>query len=244
MTANVTQNGTLPTFTNTTWQWNALEVGANRTVINNSAQYTVLFRPNGTYALKADCNTGAGGYTVNGTALNLSPAAVTLAYCGEASQDQLFLSSLMRVSSYEIDRTGHLILNLGEPGNRMVFSAPNATVNVSAPFVGANWRWVGTSGSETISVPNPSQYTIAFNATGTYAVKADCNVGSGNYTLNGTKLRIFEGPLTRAYCGDASLDRTYLASLYRVTSYVMDSQDRLVLIMISPNERLLFERVR
>jgi heat shock protein HslJ len=234
----------MPTFTNTTWQWKALEVGANRTVINNSASYTVVFRPNLTYALKADCNNGAGNYTVTGSELNLSPAAVTLAYCGEASKDQLYLTSLMHVNSYEIDRTGNLILNIREPVSRMVFSAANATANVSAPFVGANWRWVGKSGSETITVPSPNQYTIAFNATGTYAVKADCNVGSGNYTLDGTKLRINQGALTKAYCGDASLDRTYLASLYRVTSYVMDSQDRLVLIMISPNERLLFERIK
>ena len=232
VTGNVTPNGTvvIPAFMNTTWQWNALEVGANKTVINNSASYTVVFRPNGTYSLKADCNTGAGNYTVNGTALNLSPAAVTLAYCGEASKDQLYLSSLMRTTSYTIDRTGNLILTLEQPNNRMVFSAPNATPSISAPFVGANWRWVGTSGSSTVTVTNPSQYTIAFNATGTYALKADCNVGTGDYTLNGTKLNIKQGALTKAYCGDSSLDRTYLASLYRVTSYVMDSQDRLVLI--------------
>lgn len=245
VTANVTPNGTAPSFMNTTWQWNALEVGANRTVINNSAQYTVVFRPNMTYALKADCNNGAGNYTVSGSELNLSPAAVTLAYCGEASKDQLFLTSLMHVSTYEIDRNGNLILNIREPVSRMIFSSANTTVaNVSAPFVGANWRWIGRSGTETIQVPNPNQYTIAFNATGTYAVKADCNVGSGNFTVDGTKVRINQGALTRAYCGDNSLDRTYLASLGRVTSYVMDSQDRLVLIMISPNERLLFERIK
>lgn len=246
VTGNMTPNGTVttPTFMNTTWQWNALEVGANRTMINNSASYTVVFRPNGTYALKADCNNGAGNYTVNGTALNLSPAAVTLAFCGETSKDQLYLTSLMHVTSFDIDRMGNLILGLEQPNNRMIFSAPNATANISAPFVGANWRWVGSSGSSTITVPNPAQYTIAFNATGTYYVKADCNVGNGNYTLNGTRLRINQGALTKAYCGDNSLDRTYLASLNRVTSYIMDSQDRLVLIMISPNERLLFERIR
>ena len=247
VTANVTPNGTMPmpSFTNTTWQWNALEVGANRTVVNDSASYTVLFRPNLTYALKADCNNGAGNYTVNGSELSLGPAAVTLAYCGEASKDQLFLTSLMHVSTYEIDRNGNLILNIREPASRMIFSAPNVTPvgNITAPFVNATWRWIGRSGSETIQVPNPNQYTIAFNKTGTYALKADCNVGSGNYTLDGTKLRINQGALTRAYCGDASLDRTYLASLGRVTSYVMDANGRLVLIMISPNERLIFERV-
>jgi heat shock protein HslJ len=245
MTANVTPVGTAPTFTNTTWEWNALEAGANRTVINDSAQYTVVFRPNMTYSLKADCNNGAGSYTVSGAELNLSPAAVTLAYCGEASKDQLYLTSLMHVSTYEIDRNGNLILNIREPVSRMIFSAANTTpaANITAPFVNATWRWIGRSGSETIQVPSPNQYTIAFNKTGTYAVKADCNVGSGNYTLDGTKLRINQGALTRAYCGDNSLDRTYLASLGRVTSYVMDANGRLVLIMISPNERLIFEKV-
>lgn len=246
-TMNLTPNGTvtMPTFTNTTWQWNALEVGANRTVINDSASYTVLFQTNGTYRLKADCNNGSGNYTVNGSELSLSPAAVTLAYCGDQSKDQLFLTSLMHVSTYEMDRNGNLILNIREPVSRMIFSAPNTTPagNITAPFVNATWRWLGRSGSETIQVPNPNQYTIAFNKTGTYAIKADCNVGSGNYTLDGTKLRINQGALTKAYCGDNSLDRTYLASLNRVTSYVMDANGRLVLIMISPNERLIFEKV-
>jgi heat shock protein HslJ len=124
----------------------------------------------------------------------------------------------------------------------------NATVNVTpvanitAPFVNATWRWIARSGSESIQVSSPAQYTIAFNKTGTYSIKADCNNGTGNFTVNGTKVKIMPANLTTKYCGDQSLDKKFTTSLYQVTGYEMDAQGRLVLVMVSNNERLTFTK--
>ena len=124
-------------------------------------------------------------------------------------------------------------------------SAINGTaVNITAPFVNSTYRWIARSGSESISVPSPDRYTIAFNQNGTYALKADCNTGNGNYTANATRVKINPANLTKAYCGDASLDKTYTAALGQVTTYQIDAASgRLVLIMVNPNERLTFETV-
>ena len=128
------------------------------------------------------------------------------------------------------------------PANTSVTNT-TAPVNVTAPFANATYRWVARAGSESISVPSPDRYTIAFNQNGTYAIKADCNTGVGNYTVNATKVTISPANMTKAYCGDASLDKKFLPALGQVTGYQTDAQGRLVLVMVNPNERLTFEKI-
>ena len=124
-------------------------------------------------------------------------------------------------------------------------SVTTAPVNITAPFVNATWRWIARAGSQPISVPSPDHYTIKFNANGTYALRADCNNGTGNYTVNATKVKIGAANMTtKTYCGDASLDKTLASSLAAVTAYKMDASGRLVLIMVNPVERLTFEKVK
>jgi heat shock protein HslJ len=118
-----------------------------------------------------------------------------------------------------------------------------APVNITAPFVNSTWRWIARSGSESIQVPSPDRYTIAFNQNGTYAVRADCNTGSGNYTVDASKVTVMPPAMTEVYCGDASLDRKFVPALAQVTGFQTDSSGRLVLVMVNPNERLTFEKV-
>ena len=136
----------------------------------------------------------------------------------------------------------------GEPAGNVTpanTSVTNTTApgNVAASFANATWRWIARSGSESIQVPSPDRYTIAFNSNGTYAIKADCNTGVGNFTVNATKVTISPANRTKAYCGDASLDKKLLPALAKVTAYQTDASGRLVLVMVNPNERLTFEKV-
>ncbi len=128
------------------------------------------------------------------------------------------------------------------PANTSVTNT-TAPVNVTAPFVNSTWRWIARSGSESIQVPSPDRYTIAFAPNGTYAIKADCNTGSGNFTVNASKLTVAPPVMTEAYCGDNSLDKNLLPALAKVTAYQTDASGRLVLVMVNPNERLTFEKV-
>ena len=124
-------------------------------------------------------------------------------------------------------------------------SVTNTTApgNVTASFANATYRWIARAGTESFSVPSPDRYTIAFNQNGTYAIKADCNTGVGNYTANATKVKISPANMTKTYCGDASLDKKFLPALGLVNGYQTDAQGRLVLVMVNPNERLTFEKV-
>jgi heat shock protein HslJ len=84
------------------------------------------------------------------------------------------------------------------------------------------WQWAGfqkSSNSENKTiVPDPENYTLAFFPDGTYYIKADCNRGSGNYTLEGDSLNLDPAEITRMMCGPDSMDREYLALLSDVES--------------------------
>ena len=81
---------------------------------------------------------------------------------------------------------------------------------------------LGTAASCTIPSPVPGcripatpsaaadqpNYTIAFEPTGTFSAKADCNQLSGSYTTTGSNgLTIVPGPMTLAACPPESLSR-------------------------------------
>lgn len=109
-------------------------------------------------------------------------------------------------------------------------------------IIDIKWQWWGLVETEPASqsvVPDPENYTIVFLSDGTYSIKADCNVGSGGYVLNGTDLVLNPGPITRAYCGPESQDGTYLALLEDVTSFSMEG-NKLVLYTGDKGDKMLF----
>ncbi|WP_340819226.1 META domain-containing protein [Methanolobus sp. WCC4] len=106
------------------------------------------------------------------------------------------------------------------------------------------WQWSGLIETEPASqsvVPDQENYTLVFEADGTYSIKADCNVGSGSYTLEGSDLALLPGPMTLAYCGSESLDVQYLSLLSSVTTVTMDDE-QLVLGIGDNDGRMLFAK--
>lgn len=102
-----------------TWKWTNLN--GSETVVSNPEQYTITFGTDGNYNLRNDCNVGNGAYTMSGSSLTIQPGASTLAYCGDASLDQLFISSLASVESFKIEN-GKLMLTLAGNAGVMQFS--------------------------------------------------------------------------------------------------------------------------
>ena len=73
---------------------------------------------------------------------------------------------------------------------------------------------------DAVVVPDdPARYTLELAGDGRAAVRADCNRGSGTYTLDGRSLSF--GPLatTRALCPPGSISDRYLAQLGLVASW-------------------------
>jgi heat shock protein HslJ len=89
------------------------------------------------------------------------------------------------------------------------------------------WLWQRTSyaAGTTVACSDPSKYTLAFLASGTYAVQADCNQGSGAYDVDGSQLTLQPGPMTRAACPPDSQDTVFLRDLGQVAAYAFDGEN-------------------
>lgn len=120
--------------------------------------------------------------------------------------------------------------------------APQAEPAPSDSITGIVWQWESVAEQptgSTTTVPNPENYTITFNADGTFEGKADCNSFSGTYSQeNGFTITL--GPSTMAFCGEASLDVVYLDLLSNVAAGGPDGDGGLALETAGGAQRMLF----
>jgi heat shock protein HslJ len=114
--------GSSDDLTGIVWEWTAMQetVPASQSVVPDPENYTITFNADDTLAIKADCNQVTGSYTMSGSDMTITLGASTLAFCGEDSQDAIYLASLDRVSSYAIE-SGELQLSFAEDAGKMDF---------------------------------------------------------------------------------------------------------------------------
>ncbi len=94
---------------------------------------------------------------------------------------------------------------------------------------GADWKWVQTkTPTETISVPDPTKYTLRFNNAGGFGITADCNIGAGNYSLKGSTITIEDIQTTLIFCGDDSLDTQFTSQLLSAATYSFQSGNLII----------------
>jgi heat shock protein HslJ len=97
---------------------------------------------------------------------------------------------------------------------------------------GVLWQWRDLveldSGGETV-VPDPKDYSVVFQDEGLMTIQADCNTVSASYLIDSGQLRIILGPSTMAFCGEESLDVTFLNHLSKATSGTVDENGRMKL---------------
>jgi heat shock protein HslJ len=105
------------------------------------------------------------------------------------------------------------------------------------------WQWTSVTNQttkETITVPNPQDYTITFRDDGTLSGKADCNTFSGTYSQEiGFSIKL--GASTMAACGEGSLDKQYLQLLSAVAAGGPDGAGGLALETAGGEQRMLFK---
>jgi heat shock protein HslJ len=120
------------------WQWAQLTETepASQSVVPDPENYVLVLNADGSANLKADCNMVMWTYTLDGSSLSfdtLGPS--TLAFCGEESSDQIFLSKLGMGGTVSLE-DGRLVLALNENAGSMVFDnggpAPAAPAEVPA----------------------------------------------------------------------------------------------------------------
>ncbi|HUV28425.1 MAG TPA: META domain-containing protein [Anaerolineales bacterium] len=235
----VLQTTSLESILDITWQWmDLVETDpASQSIVPDPENYTLIFRADGTTEIKADCNQVLGSYTQQGSALIITMGPSTLAACGEDSLDQQYLASLDQVNTFGM-LAGDLKL-AGESFTMGFDDGGSAEVELVNPDDLQNklWAWERHFIPETNleeRIADPSSYTLTFNADETYAFKADCNLGSGNYTATEKGQIQFEaGPLTLAECGPDSRYQDMLTMLSTVQEYSFEENGE-VLVLSQP----------
>jgi len=105
------------------WQWAQLTETepASQSVVPDPENYVLILNADGSVNLKADCNSVLWTYTLEDTSLSFNTVGPsTLAFCGEDSLDQIFLSKLGMGGAVSVE-DGRLVLELNENAGRMVF---------------------------------------------------------------------------------------------------------------------------
>lgn len=111
-------------------------------------------------------------------------------------------------------------------------------------IIGIKWQWAQLTETEPAAqsvVPDPENYVVVLNADGTASLKADCNMVSWTYTLEGTTLTFNTlGPSTLAFCGEDSLDQKFLSTLGKGGTVSLE-EGRLVLELSENAGRMVFD---
>jgi para-nitrobenzyl esterase len=104
---------TLPSdWFDVTWQWESLVTPVETITPDRPELYTLRFDRTGRVAVRADCNRGAGMYTVSaGRRITFGAIALTRAECPPGSLSNRFVRDVSRVSSY-FARDGALFLEM------------------------------------------------------------------------------------------------------------------------------------
>ncbi len=102
---------------------------AAQSVIPEPQRYTIQFTPEGTVAIRADCNDLLGNYTVQDSNMTITLGPTTLAFCGEESGDQLYMAALGQVSSYSLSEHG-MQLAVGDDAARLSYQEANDVIDL------------------------------------------------------------------------------------------------------------------
>jgi heat shock protein HslJ len=215
-----------------TWQWVNSAMQDGQTFAPTApADYTIEFSMvDGRVNVKADCNNAIGEFMTDGQSLQIMLGAVTRAMCGPDSLSDQFLKQLSEVNAYAVQgdtltlttANGTMTLMAGQAAGPSGSQQPS-TAGQPAPLEGPTWNWIKTeySNDTTITAPDPAKFTVTFDqATRRFNFTADCNNGSGSYTLSGSSLTMQTEGMTLAFCPLPNGDFTQM--LNQVASYKIE----------------------
>ena len=120
-------------------------------------------------------------------------------------------------------------------------AATTATPTVAPSPLSGVWqlhRFEYMSG-KTVNVDQPDRYTLEFLSDGKVRVKADCNSGTGTYTVSGDRLAIENVGLTKMACAAGSPSDQFVQGLSNAISYVLDGAELTISMRYDAGEMVL-----
>jgi len=235
------------------WQWVRSE-RTETTEVDSPADYTLIFNNDGSYNFQADCNSGSGEFTVDGGffgSMRMEAGISTLAECGESSRSNDMFDFMTAVQSYKLAPGGNE-LSLVWPaggGNEIFKKAGDVEMTDSADadmadtvtestdealpttlpaeITAETWQWISFSDpvSGTQPIPEPERYQLTLNDDGSYTVQADCNSGSGSYTVEGSSISFAPAMMSLAACPPDSLADEFMMGLGAAAIYFTQEGD-------------------
>jgi len=118
---------------NITWEWVELIENnpAGQSVVADPENYTLTFFDDGSLRVKADCNTGNGGYTVNRNKIEFSPMALSMVLCPPGSLHDQFLRLMGQMDTFGM-LDGKLVFVLKDGAGEMRFQNGGAAEKAGA----------------------------------------------------------------------------------------------------------------
>jgi heat shock protein HslJ len=118
---------------------------------------------------------------------------------------------------------------------------PTGTAPSAGTTVQGTWLWQRTEYSDdtTVAAPDPTKYVLGLLADGRLTIQADCNRGTGGYTVSGAQITIQPGQMTLAACPPGSQDFVFLRDLKQVATFVRDGEN-LILNMQVDSGNMVF----
>jgi heat shock protein HslJ len=200
--------------------------GTNWSVTAINGQPTIAGHPP-TMTFTADtvsgttgCNSYNAGYTLNGTALTVKPAAQTAMACEDPAvmtQEQTFGTALAKVAAVRTAGTG---LELVDAGQKVVFALA-AVVN--KPLEGTTWQLSAIIAKAATASPVAGS-TVTMQIAGNQLSGKACNTFGGQVTIEGSSFKA--GPLmsTKMACAnpdESAQETAVLTGIEAATSYAI-----------------------
>ena len=153
--------------------------------------------------------------------LTLITVALVITSCADGAQQPVEDDEMADKEEQIIDEGGLV----AEEEEQDMEEEPTVEETVDPELVGTTWQWIRFDDMGEINnldVEDPAAYTLLLDADGLYHLKADCNMVSGAYALDGSSLSFEAGLTTLAECGpDSHYDR-YLMYISNVATYIME----------------------
>jgi uncharacterized lipoprotein YbaY len=207
----------------TLWRWRHL-TGPDPLEVPRPGRYTLELLPEGRYALRADCNTGGGAYTLEDGRLALLPGPMTAAECGPDSLYDRFLGLLSKVE--RVDQDGErLVLQLAGDAGAMEFEARREVA-----LVGTAWvvRSYNDQKQAVVSVARGTSLDATFGADGRLTGSAGCNRYSAGYEVEGEGIEIGPAAATRMACpepeGIMAQESSFLTALSTPANWKIEGE--------------------
>lgn len=174
-----------------------------------------------TVSASTGCNSLSTTYTLNGTAMTVSPqAAITAMACADdlMKQESVFTAALAKVAKMSL--TGDT-LALQDASGASLFSLAKAVPPAAKPLEGTTWKLDGIRKGEAVSSV-VSGSVVTMQITGGKLAGTACNTFRAEVTTSGTQISVGPVASTKMACASEELttqEQKVLTVLGAATSY-------------------------